>query len=76
VETVTRFALVGFWLAGAAYSASCLIAYRAIVVNTQSSGRSFVVLLLIGLALMSIAALQYAFGQRALLLGLARKVKL
>jgi hypothetical protein len=74
VETVTQFALVGFWLAGATYSASCLIAYRAIVVNAQSDGKTFVLLLVIGLALMSIAALQYAFGQRDLLLGFTRKV--
>jgi hypothetical protein len=72
VETVTRFALVGFWLAGATYSASCLLAYRAIVVNAQSNGMTFVILLVIGLALMSIAALQYAFGLRALLLGFTR----
>jgi hypothetical protein len=74
VETVTRFALVGFWLAGATYSASCLLAYRSIVMHAQSSGRSFVLLLVIGLALMSIAALQYAFGQRAVLLDSVRRV--
>ena len=64
VEIVTDFGVVSFALVGASFSASCLIAYRFIVAKGDADSWTFVLLLLAGLALMGVAALQYLVKDR------------
>ncbi|WP_321476136.1 hypothetical protein [uncultured Paludibaculum sp.] len=75
VEVVTSFGVIGFWLVGATYSASCLMAYRAIVLGARSDWATFALLLAGGLTLMGLAALQHLFAQRALVFGPGRARK-
>ena len=64
IEIVTDFGVVGFALVGAGFAGSCLIAYRVLVVKGAADLRSFALLLAMGLALMGVAALQYAVKDR------------
>jgi len=65
VEIVTDCGVVGFGLVGASFAESCLIAYCIIVLWTISDMRRFVLLLVMGLAIMGVAALQYLTKERA-----------
>lgn len=65
VEIVTDFGVVGFALVGASFSGSCLIAYHTIVVKAISDVRTFVLLVLMGLAMMGVAGLQYVIKERS-----------
>jgi hypothetical protein len=67
VEIVTSWGVVGFGLIGASFAGSCLIAYRIIVLRSISDMRTFALLLLMGLAIMGVAALQYLIKERALI---------
>jgi hypothetical protein len=67
VEIVTSWGVVGFGLIGASFAGSCLIAYRIIVLRSISDTRTFVLLLVMGLAIMGVAALQYLIKERALI---------
>jgi hypothetical protein len=67
VEIVTSWGAVGFGLIGASFAGSCLIAYRIIVLRAISDMRTFALLLLMGLAIMGVAALQYLIKERALI---------
>ena len=64
VEIVADFGVVSFALLGASFSASCLIAYRVLVVSGDEGPWTFSLLLVAGLALMGLAALQYVFRHR------------
>jgi hypothetical protein len=64
VEIVTDFGVVSFALVGAGFSGSCLIAYRLIVGKGDSDPWTFALLLLVGLTLMGVAALQYVIKSR------------
>jgi hypothetical protein len=65
VEIVTDCGVVSFGLVGASFAGSCLIAYRMIVLRAISDMRTFVLLLVMGLAIMGVAALQYLIKNRA-----------
>jgi len=67
MEIVTSWGVVGFGLIGASFAGSCLIAYRIIVLRAISDVRTFALLLLMGLAIMGVAALQYLIKERALI---------
>jgi hypothetical protein len=67
VEIVTSWGAVGFGLIGASFAGSCLIAYRIIVLRAISDMRTFALLLVMGLAIMGVAALQYLIKERALI---------
>jgi hypothetical protein len=64
VEIVTDFGVVSFALVGASFSGSCLVAYHFIVGKGNRDPWAFVLLLLLGLALMGVAALQYVIKNR------------
>ena len=64
VEIVTDFGVVSFALVGASFSASCLIAYHFFVMKGNRDPWTFVLLLVVGLALMGVAALQYVIKNR------------
>ena len=65
VEIVTEFGVVGFGLVGASFAGSCLIAYHTIVVKAISDIRTFVLLMVMGLAMMGVAALHYILKEWA-----------